>query len=76
MKYLCEKKKNERKILTMQDLRDRTRKYHEVEGVSYKVLAQSIGISVGVMYNFTSGIRDLKEHVANKLDEYLKLKGY
>ena len=60
----------------MQDLRDRTRKYHEIEGVSYKIIAQSIGISVGVMYNFTSGIRDLKEHVASKLDEYLKGKGY
>ena len=60
----------------MQDLRDRVKKYHEVEGVSYKVIAQSIGISVGVMYNFTSGIRDLKEHIASNLDEYLKLKGY
>ena len=60
----------------MQELRDRARKYHEIEGVSYKVLAQSIGVSVGVMYNFTSGIRDFKEHIASKLDEYLKMKGY
>ena len=60
----------------MQELRDRTKKYHEIEGVSYKVIAQTIGISIGVMYNFTSGIRDLKEHIANNLDEYLKLKGY
>ena len=60
----------------MQTLRDRTKKYHELEGVSYKMLAQSIGITTGVMYNFTSGIRDLKEHIANKLDEYLKERGY
>lgn len=60
----------------MQQLRDRVKKYHEIEGVSYKVIAQSIGISVGVMYNFTSGIRDLKQHIADKLDEYLRLKEY
>ena len=60
----------------MQELRDRVRKYHEIEGVSYKVIAQAIGISVGVMYNFTSGIRDLKEHIAVKLDDYLKSKDY
>lgn len=60
----------------MQQLRDRVKKYHEVEGVSYKVIAQSIGVSIGVMYNFTSGIRDLKQHIVDKLDEYLRLKEY
>ena len=60
----------------MQDLRDRLKKYHEIEGVSYKVISSAIGISIGVMYNFTSGIRDLKEHVAQKLDEYLTERNY
>lgn len=60
----------------MQDLRDRVKKYHEIEGVSYKVIAQAINISTGVMYNFTSGIRDLKDHIAEKLDEFLVSKGY
>lgn len=60
----------------MQQLRDRVKKYHEIEGVSYKIIAQSIGISTGVMYNFTSGIRDLKEHIAKNLDEFLASKGY
>lgn len=60
----------------MQDLKERVQKYHELEGVSYKVIAQAIGISTGVMYNFTSGIRNLKVHIAERLDEYLKEKGY
>ena len=60
----------------MQQLRDRVKKYHEVEGVSYKVIAQSIGVSIGVMYNFTSGIRDLKQHIAEALDKYLTEKNY
>jgi len=55
---------------------DRLKKYHELENVSYKIIAKDIGVSIGVMYNFTSGIRGLKEHIANKLDEYLKSKGY
>ena len=60
----------------MEDLRERVKKYHEIEGVSYKTISTNIGISIGVMYNFTSGIRDLKEHIAAKLDEYLTSKGY
>lgn len=60
----------------MEELRNRLKKYHEIEGVSYKTISSAIGISTGVMYNFTSGIRDLKEHVASKLEEYLKEKGY
>lgn len=60
----------------MEDLKERVKKYHEIEGVSYKTISAAIGISTGVMYNFTSGIRNLKEHVAEKLDEYLKSKGY
>lgn len=53
-------------------LLERVKKYHEISGVSYKKIAQSIGISTGVMYNFTSGVRDLKAIPAQKLDEYLK----
>ena len=60
----------------MEALRERVKKYHEVEGISYKTIAQSIDVSIGIMYNFTSGIRDLKEHIAERLDEYLKLEGY
>ena len=60
----------------MEELRNRLKKYHEIEGVSYKVVAAAIGISTGVMYNFTSEIRNLKDRVAVLLDEYLKEKGY
>ena len=60
----------------MQDLRDRLKKYHELEGISYKTISKDIGVSTGVMYNFTSGIRDLKEHIANKLDNYLSERNY
>lgn len=58
------------------ELLERLKKFHEIEGVSYKIIAQTIGISIGVMYNYTSGIRDLKDHVARNLDEYLVSKGY
>ena len=58
------------------DLRSRLKKYHEVEGVSYKVISSAIGISIGVMYNYTSGIRDLKPHIQKALDQFLTEKGY
>ena len=60
----------------MEELKERLVKYHEVEGVSYKFIANQIGISTGIMYNFTSGIRDLKPIRAAALDDYLKEKGY
>ena len=60
----------------MEELRERLKKFHEEQGVSYKIISKEIGISIGVMYNFTSGIRDLKEHIANNLDEYLKERDY
>ena len=58
------------------NLLDRLKKYHEIEGVSYKVISSAIGISIGVMYNYTSGIRDLKPHIKEALDQYLTEKGY
>ena len=77
--YINVKKKrkiSQRKEEYMEELRNRLKKYHEIEGVSYKVVAAAIGISTGVMYNFTSEIRNLKDRVAVLLDEYLKEKGY
>ena len=58
------------------NLLDRLRKYHEEKGVSYKVIAKAIDISIGVMYNFTSGIRELKPCVQEKLNKYLEQQGY
>ena len=58
------------------DLKERLKKYHEIEGVSYKIIAAAIGISIGVMYNYTSGIRDLKPHVLELLDQYLTERKY
>jgi len=60
----------------MEELKERLKRFHEIEGVSYKIIAKEIGISTGVMYNFTSGLRDLKSFVAEKLNEYLVQKGY
>lgn len=60
----------------MDDLRERVRKYHELENISYKTISLDAGIPVRALYNFTSGIRDLKKYVAESLDEYLKTKGY
>ena len=57
-------------------LLDRLKKYHEVEGVSYKIISAAIGVSIGVMYNYTSGIRDLKPHIREVLDQYLTERGY
>jgi len=58
------------------ELVDRLREYHEKEGVSYKIIAKTIGVSIGVMYNFTSDIRDLRPAASEKLDQYLKERGY
>lgn len=60
----------------MNELQKRLKKFREIEGVSYKNIAQAIGVSYGAMYNFTSGLRNLKEHQAEKLNEYLTSKGY
>lgn len=85
MVFLYRNKKKKIKNLTtqggcktklMDELRNRLKKFHEREGVSYKVISREIGVSVGVMYNFTSEIRDLKEFAAENLDEYLKVRGY
>ena len=57
-------------------LLERLKKFHEETGVSFKVVAKTIGVSIGVMYNFTSGIRELKIPVQEKLDEYLKNHNY
>lgn len=58
------------------DLRERLKKFHEEQGVSYKAIALSIGVSIGVMYNYTSGIRDLKPKVSQNLDQFLKDRDY
>ena len=58
------------------DVKERLKEFHEKEGLSYKVIAESIGISTGVMYNYTSGIRELKTHVLEELDQYLRNRGY
>ena len=55
---------------------ERLKKFHEEEGVSYKTVARNIDVSTGVMYNFTSDIRDLKPAAADRLDQYLTEHGY
>jgi len=58
------------------ELRQRLKEFHEEEGVSYKNIAKNIGVSTGVLYNFTSEIRGLRAKPAQALDLYLKEKGY
>ena len=60
----------------MDDLLERLKRYHEEKGVSYKIISRDIGISIGVMYNYTSEIRDLKDFVKEKLNNYLLERGY
>jgi transposase-like protein len=70
------KRKFSQRRLYEVELKERLKKFHEEQGVSYKLVAQTIGISIGVLYNFTSGIRELKEHNQKLLNEYLVSKGY
>ncbi len=60
----------------MKTLQDRLREFHEKEGISYKYIANYLEVSTGVMYNFTSGIRDLRPQVRKDLEEYLEDMGY
>lgn len=60
----------------MKALQDRLREFHEKEGISYKYIANYLEVSTGVMYNFTSGIRDLRPQVRKDLEEYLEDMGY
>ncbi len=57
-------------------LRERVKRYHELEGVSYKAIAKAIDMSYGTMYNFTSGIRELKPEAAEDLEIYLIERDY
>jgi hypothetical protein len=57
-------------------LRDRLKKYHADTEVPYKKIASDIGVSYSVFYNFSSGIRGLKEKYYLLLDSYLTEKGY
>lgn len=60
----------------MKSLKDRLKEFHEKEGISYKYIANYLEVSTGIMYNFTSGIRDLKPQVRDALEEYLEDMGY
>lgn len=60
----------------MEELRDRLKKFREEEGVSYVKVAKDLEVSTGIIYNFTSGVRDLKANVAIMLNDYLKERGY
>lgn len=60
----------------MEQLRERLKKFHNEEGVSYKNIAKALETSPQTIYNFTSELRDLKPYVAEILDGYLKERGY
>lgn len=62
--------------LEKMSLRERLKRYHELEGVSYKAIAKAVDMSYGTMYNFTSGIRELKPEVAEDLEIYLIERDY
>ena len=60
----------------MNELIERVKKCNEQTGISYKQMYTNCGISVGIFYNFTSGLRKLNQFNEKKLDEYLKTLGY
>ena len=58
------------------DLRSRLIKYHEEQGIKYKDIAIECEIGFSTMYNYTSGLRELKAPIAARLEQYLADKGY
>lgn len=58
------------------ELRQRLIKYHEEKEIKYKQIAIDCEIGFSTMYNYTSGLRELKPAAAARLDQYLKDKGY
>ena len=60
----------------MEDLRQRLQRFHKEQGVSYKAIAAGADISLGSLYQFNGGYRDMKEEPAAALDKYLKDRNY
>ena len=57
-------------------LRERLKKYRYDTEISYKKVATETEIPYSTFYNFSSGLRDLKEKYYLSLDSYLVGKGY
>lgn len=60
----------------MEELRKRLQDFHKNEGVSYKAIAAGANISLGSLYQFNGGYRNIKEEPAAALDKYLKDRNY
>lgn len=57
-------------------LRERLKKYKYDTDISYKKIATEAEIPFSTFYNFSSGLRDLREKYYLLLDSYLTEKGY
>ena len=57
-------------------LRERLKKYRYDTEVPYKKIAMEAEIPYSSFYNFSSGLRDLREKYYLLLDSYLTEKGY
>ena len=58
-------------------LRSRVKKCKQGVGITYKAMCDACGITtLSIMYNFTSGARDLPEEYIQGLDQFLKRFGY
>ena len=60
----------------MDKLLERLKQFKYKEDISYKEVAADAGIPVSTMYNYTSGLRELKPKMRELLEEYLEDMGY
>ena len=58
------------------DLLQRLKTFKAQTGATYKFVMKECGINEGVWYLFTSGRRQLKPEIAEKVDKFLTEKGY
>lgn len=62
--------------MDQENMRERFKSYLEDTGVTQSFLSKKLEIPTDVLSRFKTGQRDLYESYLEKLDEYLKTKGY
>ncbi len=61
----------------MKELRVRLKAFHKAYGTPYTRIASTIGFSGGYLRTFVcEGVERISDDKANKLDEYLKERGF
>ena len=60
----------------MENLLERLKRFKEEMAIPYKKIAEKCEIKPSTFYNFTGGLRDLQPDAAQRLDQFLKDRGY